>query len=109
MALPRPHGNRILVKPYEKPDTNPDGVILIPDAYKSDPSGMLYEVLAIGTGRVSKKGVRIPITDIKVDDIVQADRFSAEELALDNQLDNVYTIHYDHVHAVIGRIERAPC
>jgi co-chaperonin GroES (HSP10) len=107
-----PKGNRIHVVPYEKPDVNPGGVIVIPDAYRDDPTKTLWEVVAVGDGYTTCKGVHLPVDGISIDDIVLAERFSATLIedptlaGLDTQLLNVYTIDVDRVVGIVGRVER---
>jgi co-chaperonin GroES (HSP10) len=69
MILPR--NDWLLVTAYERPETSPGGII-IPEPFREDTSGWLWEVVAVGPGNISDKGVRKPC-DANVGDIVHAE------------------------------------
>ena len=62
----RPIGNRVVLKALEK-NKNINGII-IPDTVNEKPT--YFEVLAIGQGFYAEQGKIIPITNMKVGDIV---------------------------------------
>ena len=56
----QPVGDKVLVKPQEVEQKTPSGLI-IPDTVKKDKM-MTGVVVAVGTGRVSETGARIPLS-----------------------------------------------
>ena len=67
----RPLGNNLLVK--QLPFREPTGGITVPDAFKESlhyGDTKVFEVLSVGPGRLTGKGVRIPIEAAPGDRIV---------------------------------------
>ncbi|MGD0355010.1 MAG: co-chaperone GroES [Dehalococcoidia bacterium] len=62
----QPLGDRVLVKPLEKEDMTKGGIYL-PDTAKEKPQE--GKVLAVGPGKMSDEGKRLPM-DVAVGDIV---------------------------------------
>ena len=62
----QPLGDRVLVKPLEKEEKTKGG-IFIPDTAKEKPQD--GKVLAVGPGKMSDEGKRLPM-DVAVGDIV---------------------------------------
>ncbi len=80
MALKlKPLGDRLVVKPIEQEDITRGG-ILLPDTAKEKPQE--GKVLAVGPGRLSDEGNRLPM-DIKVGDIVVYAKYGGTEIKVD--------------------------
>jgi chaperonin GroES len=77
----QPLADRLLVKPIEREEVTKGGIVL-PDTAKEKPQE--GEVLAVGPGRLSDDGKRIPM-DIKVGDIVVYARYGGTEIKVDNE------------------------
>ena len=75
-----PMGDRVIVKPVEKEEVTRGGLV-IPDTAKERPQE--GEVIAVGPGRLSEDGKRIPI-DVKKGDRVVYARFAGTELRYDD-------------------------
>jgi chaperonin GroES len=72
----KPLGDRVLVRPSEGEERTPGGILLPDTARKKPQEG---KVLAIGSGRVTKKGTRTPI-GVKVGDTVIYSKWSGTEV-----------------------------
>jgi chaperonin GroES len=77
----QPLADRLLVKPIEREEVTKGGIVL-PDTAKEKPQE--GEVLAVGPGRLSEDGKRIPM-DIKVGDIVVYARYGGTEIKVDDE------------------------
>ena len=75
----QPMADRVVVKPIEREEMTKGG-ILLPDTAKEKPQE--GEVLAVGHGRLSEDGKRIPM-DVKVGDIVVYARYGGTEIKVD--------------------------
>lgn len=75
-----PLGDRVLVKRLEAEETK--GGILLPDTAKKKQEQA--EVIAVGPGKKDKQGNIIP-TPVKVGDIVLMEKYSGQEITLDDQ------------------------
>lgn len=92
----KPLGDRILVRALE-PKEQKKGGIIIPETVKEKPQE--GEVIAVGTGKVTDDGKKIPL-DIKVGDKVLFGKYSGTEVKID---DVEYLImHQDDVFGIIG-------
>jgi len=76
----QPLADRVIVKPVEKEEVTKGGLV-IPDTAKEKPQE--GEVIAVGPGRLSEDGKRIPI-DVKKGDRVIYARFAGTELRYDD-------------------------
>ena len=76
----QPLGERILVKRVEA-DVKKGGII-IPDSAKEKP--MEAEVVALGTGKTTKEGKKLPF-DVKKGDRVIIEKYSGTEVTVDEQ------------------------
>jgi len=76
----QPLADRVLVKPIEREEVTKGGIVL-PDTVKEKPQE--GEVLAVGQGRLSEDGKRIPM-DVKVGDIVIYARYGGTEVKVDD-------------------------
>ena len=70
-----PLGERVVIKPEEREEVTKGGIIL-PDTVKEKPQQ--GEVVAVGTGRVSDDGKRIPM-ELKAGDKVIYSKFAGTE------------------------------
>jgi chaperonin GroES len=76
-----PLGDRLVVKPIAKEEVTKSGIVL-PDTAKEKPQE--GEVLAVGPGRLTDDGQRIPM-DIKVGDIIIYAKYGGSEIKIDNE------------------------
>jgi chaperonin GroES len=76
-----PLGDRLVVKPIAKEEVTKSGIVL-PDTAKEKPQE--GKVLAVGPGRLTDDGQRIPM-DIKVGDIVIYAKYGGSEIKIDNE------------------------
>jgi len=77
----KPLADRVLVKPIEREEVTKGGIVL-PDTAKEKPQE--GEVLAVGPGRLSEDGKRIPL-DVKVGDIVIYAKYGGTEIKIENE------------------------
>ena len=77
----KPLEDRIVVKPVEAEQVTASGLV-IPDTAKEKPQEA--EVIAVGPGRFSEEGDRIPV-DVKVGDRVIFSKYGGTELKYDGQ------------------------
>lgn len=76
-----PMADRVIVKPIEKEEVTKGGLV-IPDTAKERPQE--GEVIAVGPGRLSEDGKRIPL-DVKPGDRVVYAKFAGTELRYDDE------------------------
>jgi len=76
-----PLGDRIVVKPVAKEEVTKGGIVL-PDTAKEKPQE--GEVVAVGPGRVTEEGNRIPL-DVKKGDKIVYPKYSGTELKVDGE------------------------
>ena len=72
----KPLGNRVVIKPIEGEEQMSAGGIYIPDTAKEKPQE--GEVVAIGPGKLSDDGKRVPM-DVAVGDTVVYSQYSGTE------------------------------
>ena len=72
----KPLGNRIVVEPLEKDEQMSAGGIYIPDTAKEKPQE--GKVVAVGEGRLSDDGKRVPM-EVKVGDTVVYSKYGGTE------------------------------
>ena len=77
----RPLHDRILVKRLAEGDEK-HGSIIIPDSAKEKPQE--GQVIAVGTGKVTENGKKIPL-DVKAGDRILFGKYSGSEVKLDGQ------------------------
>lgn len=77
----QPLGNRVLLRRLEAEEKLKGGIILPDSAKKKQEQA---EVVAVGTGKKDKSGKIIPM-NVKVGDIVLMDKYSGQEIRLDDQ------------------------
>jgi chaperonin GroES len=76
-----PLGDRLVVKPIAREEVTKSGLVL-PDTAKEKPQE--GEVVAVGPGRMTDDGQRIPM-DIKVGDIIIYAKYGGSEIKIDNE------------------------
>ena len=76
-----PLGDRLVVKPITKEEVTKSGLVL-PDTAKEKPQE--GEVLAVGPGRMTDDGQRIPM-DIKVGGIIIYAKYGGSEIKIDSE------------------------
>ncbi len=77
----RPLHDRILVRREEEKETKKGGII-IPDTAKEKPQE--GKVIAVGNGKVSEDGKKIPL-DVKAGDKILFGKYSGSEVKLDDE------------------------
>jgi len=77
----KPLADRVLVKPIEREEVTKGGIVL-PDTVRERPQE--GEVLAVGDGRLSEDGKRIPL-DVKVGDIVIYAKYGGTEIKIEDE------------------------
>jgi chaperonin GroES len=77
----QPLADRILVKPIEKEERTKSGIYL-PDTAKEKPQE--GEVLAVGPGKMTDEGKRVPL-DLKVGDRVIYAKYGGTEIKVDDE------------------------
>ena len=76
----RPLHDRVLIKRLEEQDEK-HGSIIIPDSAKEKPQE--GKVIAVGNGKVSDEGKKIPL-DVKTGDKILFGKYSGSEVTLDD-------------------------
>ncbi len=77
----QPLADRLVVKPSQREEVTRSGIVL-PDTAKEKPQE--GEVVAVGPGRLSDDGKRIPM-DIKVGDIVLFAKYGGSEVKVNDE------------------------
>jgi chaperonin GroES len=77
----KPLEDRVVIKPA-LPDEKVQGGIIIPDTAKEKPQR--GEIVAVGPGKVSDSGQKIPLT-VKKGDIVLYGKYSGTEVTVDGE------------------------
>ncbi|MDP2181264.1 MAG: co-chaperone GroES [Actinomycetota bacterium] len=75
----KPLGDRVIVKPAEAEEQTKSG-LFIPDTAKEKPQR--GEVIAVGEGKLTDDGARLPI-DVKVGDTVIFSKYGGAEVKID--------------------------
>ena len=76
----QPLGDRVVIKPLETEEQKSPGGIFIPDTAKEKPQE--GEIIAVGPGRTSDEGKRIPI-EVAVGDLVVYSKYAGTEYTED--------------------------
>jgi chaperonin GroES len=92
----RPLADRILVRRLEEQETKRGGII-IPDTAKEKPQE--GEIIAIGPGRMTEEGKRIPL-DVKKGDRVLIGKYSGTEVKIEGT--EYVILREDDVLAIVG-------
>jgi chaperonin GroES len=77
----KPLADRVVIKPSEADETTKGGIIL-PDTAKEKP--VIGEVVAIGPGKVSDDGKKVPM-EVKVGDKVLYGKYSGTEVTVEGE------------------------
>ncbi|MDP2918668.1 MAG: co-chaperone GroES [Dehalococcoidia bacterium] len=77
----QPMGDRLVVKPTQSEEKTKSGIYL-PDTAKEKPQE--GKVIAVGPGRVTDEGKRIPM-DVEVGDIIIYGKYSGSEIKVDDE------------------------
>ncbi len=77
----KPLADRVVVKPIERERVSKGGIVL-PDTAKEKPQE--GEVIAVGEGRMSDDGKRLPM-DVKVGDIVIYAKYGGTEIKIEEE------------------------
>ena len=97
----RPLHDRIIVQRLDEGEQQIGGII-IPDSAKEKP--MQGKVLAVGDGRMTDEGKRIPL-DVKAGNVILFGKYSGQEIKLDGT--EYLIVKEDEVLAVIDGAEKA--
>ena len=92
----KPIGDRVLVKPLEEKEVKKGGII-IPDSAKEKPQE--GEVVALGTGKLDDKGVKIAFT-VKKGDKVLTPKYGGTEIKVDGE--TYLIMREDDILGIIG-------
>jgi chaperonin GroES len=96
-----PLHDRVLVKRVEEQESVRGGII-IPDTAKEKP--MEGEVIAVGEGKMTDKGNRLPL-DVKAGDRVLFGKYSGTEIKIDEQ--EYLILREDEILAKVGGAAKA--
>ncbi len=77
----QPLADRLVVKPIEREEVTKGGIVL-PDTAKEKPQE--GKVLAVGPGRLSEEGKRVPM-GVKVGDIVIYAKYGGTEIKIEDE------------------------
>lgn len=77
----QPLGDRVVIKPMPKEEVTKSGIVL-PDTAKEKPQE--GEIVAVGPGRMTDDGKRIPL-DVSEKDIVVYSKYAGTEFKLDGE------------------------
>ena len=93
----QPLGDRVLVQAIEEKEQIRGGIV-IPDAAKEKPQQS--KVVAVGPGKVDDNGKRIPITDVKVGDIVLTSKYGGTDVKYEEEEYKILSV--SDILAIIG-------
>lgn len=93
----KPMDDRILVRPLEENATTVSGIILPDTASKEKPQK--GQVLAVGPGKLSEEGKRMPMS-VKPGDTVLYTRYGPTEVKVEGQ--EIYFLNESDVLAIVG-------
>ena len=77
----QPLGNRLVVKPMQSEEKTKSGIYL-PDTAKEKPQE--GKVIAVGPGKVTDDGKRIPM-EVEVGDIIIYSKYGGSEIKIDDE------------------------
>jgi chaperonin GroES len=96
-----PLHDRALVRRLEEKETAKGGII-IPDSAQEKPQE--GEVIAVGAGKLSEKGVRIPL-DVKAGDRILFGKYTGNDIKIDEQ--EYLILREEEILAKVGGIAQA--
>jgi chaperonin GroES len=76
-----PLGDRVVIKPAKREEVSKGGIVL-PDTAKEKPQD--GEVIAVGPGKMTDDGKRMPM-DLKVGDVVVYAKYAGSEYKVDDE------------------------
>jgi len=91
----KPLGDRVIVKQAEAETQTKSGLILADTAKEKPQKG---SVIAVGDGKLNKKGVRIPL-DVKVGDTVIYSKYGGTEVKVEG--DEYLILKADDIYAIV--------
>jgi chaperonin GroES len=92
----RPLHDRVLVERLEEKEEKRGGII-IPDTAKEKPQEA--KVIAVGTGKVTDEGKRLPL-DVKVGDKILFGKYSGSEVKVDDK--DYLILREEDILAILG-------
>ena len=78
----KPLSNHVFLEPIEQDKTTKSGIVIPDTADKEKP--MQGKVLAVGPGKLSDKGERVPM-QVKVGDIVLFKKYGPDEIEIESK------------------------
>lgn len=78
----KPLSNHVFIEPLKEEKATKSGIVLPETAEKEKP--MLGKVLAVGPGKFSEKGERMPMS-VKVEDKVLFKKYGPDEIEIDGK------------------------
>lgn len=78
----KPLSNHIFIEPVEEEGKTKSGIVIPDTAEKEKP--MKGKIVAVGEGKVSEKGERLPMS-VKVGDIVLFKKYGPDEIEVDGK------------------------
>lgn len=78
----KPLGDRVVIKPKKAEEKTKSGIVLPATASKDRP--IMGEVVAVGVGKLSDKGDRVPL-EVKVGDSVIYSEYAGTQFKLEDQ------------------------
>ena len=91
----KPLGDNVIIKQAEAETQTASGIILADTAKEKPQKGT---VVAVGEGKLNKKGERIPM-DVKVGDTVIYSKYGGREVKVEN--DEFIILKADEIYAVV--------
>ena len=77
----QPMGNRLVVKPMQTEEKTKSGIYLLDTAKEKSQEG---KVIAVGPGKVTDEGKRIPM-EVEVGDIIIYAKYGGSEIKIDEE------------------------
>ncbi|MCX7767117.1 MAG: co-chaperone GroES [Candidatus Sumerlaeia bacterium] len=93
----KPLGDRVVVKRIEEEEQKSAGGIIIPDTAKEKPQR--GKVIAVGPGRLSDDGKRMPM-EVKVGDEILFGKYSGTDIKIDGE--EYLIMHESDILAIIS-------
>ncbi len=91
----KPLNDRVIIKSSEAEEQTKSGLV-IPDTAQEKPQR--GEVVAVGAGKLSDDGTRLPI-DVEVGDVVIYGKYSGQEIKVDGE--EYMILKADEIYAVV--------
>lgn len=79
----RPLNDRILVKPVKEPEKTPGGIYIPETADKREPARS-GEVLAVGAGKLTEKGTRLPML-VEPGQVIWYGKYAGTEITVEGE------------------------